>query len=171
MNNTASTRGGRFVERALRRCAEDAGFAARLRRADNPDTEYQSWGDLANLGTNVEWDDERLPCALVGAALARLKTDGDGKADLGAALRACFDEQNAGEARLRRLLACERVDELCVVLRPLLRLMANKSGKPLCHAALLDDMLSFPNQGQRIKLRWARSFYGAPAHEAEGAEA
>lgn len=171
MNNATLTRGARFVERTLRRCARDKGFAARLCRADNLDTEYQSLGDLASLGVNVEWDEDRLPHALVGAALARLKTAGDGWAGLGTALRHCFDEQDQGEVRLRRLLACDRLDELCAVLRPLLRLMADKSRTPLRHADLLDELLRFPTEGQRVKLRWARNFYGAPAPEEEGDEA
>lgn len=170
MNEATTTRGTRFVERALLRCAKDTGFAARLRRADNPDTDYQSWGDLTNLGVNVEWDDDRLPHALVGAALARLKTPHDGTADIGTALRHCFDEPKQGESRLRRLLACDRLDELCAVLRPLLRLVDGKSSAPLCHAALLDDLLRFPSEGQYIKLRWARNFYSPPAPEEEGDE-
>ena len=61
-----------FVAFVLKRSQEDAGFAARLRRADNPDTEDQSWGILAAF-VNLERDAERLPYAVIGAALCRFK--------------------------------------------------------------------------------------------------
>ena len=54
-----------FVARVLEKCKKDAGFAARLRRADNPDTEYYALGDLCTLGINIEDDSERLPFALI----------------------------------------------------------------------------------------------------------
>lgn len=149
----------RFVAFVLDRCATDNGFAARLRRADNPDTEYQSYEILAGFGVDIEKDYERLPFALVGAALARLRTPQDGAAGLGRALKSCFEDGEQGDARLRRLLACDRQDELCGILRPLLSLLSAKSKQPLCHVRLLRELLFFNRNAQRTKLGWAREYY------------
>ena len=159
-------RAERFVARVLDQCAKDNGFAARLRRADNPDTEYQSYDILTACGVDIEKEYERLPFAVVGAALARLQSPGDGTASLGRALKSCFEDGDQGDPRLRRLLACDRQDELCRILRPLLSLLASKSIQPLCHARLLREMLYFNGDAQRTKLGWAKDFYGYQADTA-----
>lgn len=179
MENDKRTHAGRFVEYVLRRSSQDRGFAASLRRADNPDTEYQSWGTLAALKVDLERDRERLPFALVGAAICRAGLEKDGSYGLGSALGACFEDaggeagdgEKAGAARLRRLLACTSVRELCQVLRPLLQMINSKSRRPLCHADLLLDLLYFESAGaDNIKKRWAMDFYAPARQNAENAE-
>ncbi len=161
----------RFVTYVIKRCAEDTGFAARLRRADNPDTEYQSYDILVSFGVDIEKSYERLPYALVGAALARSQEEHDGTASLGKALRHCFEDEDQGQIRMRRLLACQSVEELCRVLRPLLMLIASKSQQGLCHARLLREMTFFNGYAQRTKLAWAKDYYGyAASNEAESSE-
>lgn len=170
MENREPTRSQRFVAAMLEQCARDKGFAARLRRADNPDTAPYAYGILCAFGVDLERDDERQPFALIGAALSRDKRGQDGGLGLGAALRRCVEDEEQGAARLRRLLVCRRQDEVCRVLRPLLSLLAAREA-PLCHARLLDDLLAFrfEEARQRIRLRWAREYYGH-ADEAETPE-
>lgn len=158
-----------FISTVLSRCGKDKGFAARLKRADNPATEAQSWGMLAQFQVNLENDRERLPFALIGAAAARAQISSDGQAGLGIALRGCFEDMEQAAPRLRRLLACDSTEELCRVLRPLLQLLAQR-GRPLCYSRLLRDLLWFSNGGQRVKLRWAQEFYGQPAADENGQE-
>lgn len=154
-----ASRGKAFVEYALGRMKEDTGFGAALRRADNPATEYQAWENL------VPWCDldkawERLPFATIAAALARAKPERDGHQSLGRALAACYEDGNQSDnakSKLRRLLACDSVEEACRVLRPLLSLMASKEKAHLDHGSLLDDLLWF---GDRTKQRWAMDFFG-----------
>ena len=153
-------RAEQFVAYVLRRCSEDKGFAARLRRADNPDTEYQSYEMLVRFGVNIENDAERGAFLLIGAALARLQPRQDGTASLGGALKSCFEEGEQGDARLRRLLACDRQDELYRILRPLLMLIADKQTRLLCYSRLLKEVLYFSRNGQRTKLAWAQEYYG-----------
>ena len=100
-----------FVEFVIERCQQDKGFAARLRRADNPATEYQSWEILAPW---IELDNiwQRLPYATVAAAIARSKVESNGSLSLGRAIAKAYAEKKTAEdknspdkARLRRLFA------------------------------------------------------------------
>lgn len=173
MEDKEQTRSQRFVTTILKRCREDKGFAARLRRADNPDTEHYAYGLLVAFGIALERDEERRPHALVCASLSRSKCEQDGSLGLGEALRRCVEREEQGEARLRRMLACRTQGEACRMLRPLLALIAARD-VPLCHARLLDDLLAFrfDDARRRICLRWAQEFYGklAPAVSAPDRE-
>lgn len=156
----------RFVEYVLKRKQEDTGFAAKLRRADNEDTEDQSWGILARFGVDLENDRQRLPHALIGSALCRSEMIADGTSGIGAVLASCFDgedvdgKQPPGAARMRRLLACDSTKEVCRTLRPLLRLIEGKAKRNLCYADLLQELIYFESaSADRTKKRWAMDFY------------
>lgn len=160
----------RFVAGIMAWCEKDRGLAARLRRADNPDTEYQSWEVLARFGVRLDRDSHRLPHALISAAIAKGDYESDGQAGLGHALAGCYEdgrESNQAKAKLRRLLACGSVAEVCRVLRPMLSLINSKSNRRLNHARLLSQLNRFQFQPQRVKVGWAQDFYGRPAREAE----
>lgn len=170
MENKEQTRARRFVAAVLDRCREDRGFAARLRRADNPDTEYYAYGELARFGIALEDDRERRPYAVVGASLSRSGRGQDGSLGLGEALRRCVESEEQGEARLRRMLSCRTTEEACRMLRPLLALVAARD-VPLCHAGLLEDLLAFHGDRgrRRVCLRWAQEFYGRAASAGDAA--
>lgn len=159
-----------FVASVIARCREDKGLAARLRRADNPATEYQSWELLAAWHVDLERDDQRLPFATVAAAIARAKPDANGSLSLGKAIARCYAEGNQSDqakARLRRVLACDELSEVCRVLRPVLTLVESRVGQPLDYARLLKQLKRFPFATQRVRAQWAQEFYGYNA-EAEG---
>ncbi len=156
------SRGEGFVAFVLKRCQQDKGEAARLRRADNPATEYQSWEILSAFGVDLEKPWERLPFACIAASLARSKRELDGDCGIGRALAGCYEDGNESDqarARLRRLLACDSVEEACRILRPLLSLIESRGRYPLSHARLLDELLRFHWDDQSIKARWAQDFY------------
>lgn len=162
-----------FVQFIIERCKQDKGFAARLRRADNPATEYQSW---EILGPWIELDNawQRLPYATVAAAIARGKVDRNGSLPLGKAIAGAYAEKGStqysdqAKARLRRLLACDDVQEVCRVIRPVLTLIDSKLGQPLDYSKLLSELRYF---GEKSKIRWAQDFYGQRAKEGrEGKE-
>ncbi|MBN8714635.1 MAG: type I-E CRISPR-associated protein Cse2/CasB [Xanthomonadales bacterium] len=174
----AASRETGFVAGAIVRCREDKGLAARLRRADNPATEYQSWEFLAAWRVDLERDDQRLPYATVAAAIARVKPEANGSLTLGQAIARCYDDGNQSDqakARLRRVLACDELPELCRVLRPVLTLVESRVTQVLDYARLLKQLGQFgaaTRSGddawqQRIKAQWAQEFYGRKA-EAEG---
>ncbi len=163
----------RFVAGVLKLCADSKGMAARLRRADNPATEYQSWELLAAYGIDLEQERERLPFVSVAAAIAKAKIERNGSLGLGRAIAASYESGNASDqakTRLRRLLACDDLGELCRILRPLLSLIDSKVGQPLDYVRLLKQLRRFPFNAQQVRTQWAQEFYGQPANaEEEGA--
>lgn len=161
----------RFVAAAIQRCQNDKGLAARLRRADNPATEYQSWDFLGTHGVDLEREYERLPFATVAAAIARFAPTANGTLTLGRAIAACYEDGNQSDqavARLRRVLACGDLVELCRIVRSVLRLIESRVVQPLDFIRLLRQLRRFgyaASQGdgerlQRIKAQWAQEFYG-----------
>lgn len=157
-----SERCHKFIDYVIGNLETDKGMGARLRRADNPSTEYQSWEYLAPFGVNLEQEWERKAFATIGAALARSKAKKDGELGIGRAIASVYEDKNKdtqAKARLRRLLACDSSEEICNILRPLLRLIASR-GVTLCHARLLQEVLYFSD---KIKARWARDFFNTPS--------
>ena len=163
----------RFVSGVIARCQQDKGLAASLRRADNPATEYQSWELLASFGIDLEREYERLPFVTVVAAIAKAKLTANGSSPLGRAIAASYDEgrdSSQAKARLRRLLACDDLAELCRILRPLFSLIDSKAGQPLDYLRLLKQLRRFSyGQQQQVKAEWAQEFYRHVAAGEEGA--
>lgn len=167
-----------FVASVIVRCRDDKGLAARLRRADNPATEFQSWDFLAAWNIDLERNEQRLPFATVAAAIARAKVEANGALSLGQAIARCYEDGNQSDqakTRLRRLLTCDDLPELCRVLRPVLTLIESRVAHPLDYARLLRQLRAFGRATgsdstqwlQRIKAQWAQEFYG---HKAEAGE-
>lgn len=165
-------REARFVHGVIEQCQRDKGLAARLRRANNPATEYQSWELLARYGIDLERNDERLPFASVAAAIAKAKIQSNGSLTLGRAIANCYPDSNQNDqakARLRRLLACDEVTELCRLLRPVLTLIDNRVPQPLDYARLLGQLRRFAFAPQQVQTQWAQEFYGNKAAAEEQA--
>lgn len=163
-------REARFVYGVIEHCQKDKGLAARLRRANNPATEYQSWELLARYGIDLEQDNERLPFATVAAVIAKAKIQSNGNLSLGRAIASCYPDGNQSDqakARLRRLLACDEVAELCRLLRPVFTLIDSRVSQPLDYARLLGQLRRFTFAGQQVKAQWAQEFY---AHKAQAEE-
>lgn len=148
-----------FVSSILKKMESSTACGAALRRADNQATEYQAWEYLATW-CDIEKPWERLRYAVVSAALARAKPARDGVLPLGEALARCYENgtRDAAWAKLRRLLACDSIEEVCAILRPLLSLIISR-GCRISFARLLDDLSFFPTHGERIKARWASQFF------------
>lgn len=169
---TPASREERFVAGVLKLCVENKGMAARLRRADNPATEYQSWEILAAYGIDLEQERERLPYVSVAAAIAKAKVERNGNLTLGRAIAASYEngkDNDQAKARLRRLLACDELAELCRILRPLLSLIDSKVGQPLDYIRLLRQLRRLPFNTQQVKAQWAQEFYGQATNAEEAA--
>ena len=164
-----SDRSVSFVNYVIEQINTDKGkgFGAKLRKADNENTEYQSW-EILSRWVNLEWESDRKAFALVGASLARSKPSEDGKHSIGEALRMVHVkdkdigdiEKSSSALRLRRILACKEKDELMDILKPVIRYVES-NGLLLHHARLLDEILWFNKDASREKTRarWARDFF------------
>ncbi|SCX10059.1 CRISPR-associated protein, Cse2 family [Nitrosomonas eutropha] len=155
-----------FVNYLLVRMQQDKGMAARLRRADNPATEYQSWEFLAGFGIDLEKEYQRLPFVTVASALAKAKADRNGSLKLGQAIAACYADGNQSDqakAKLRRVLACDELPELCRILRPILTLIDSRVTQPLDYVCLLQQLRRFAFDAQKSKVQWAQEFYDRSA--------
>ncbi|MFA6784259.1 MAG: type I-E CRISPR-associated protein Cse2/CasB [Sphaerochaeta sp.] len=135
----------------------DTGIAAKLRRGNNPATEYMAWEYISS------WCDLTNPFQLqpyltVAAAVAKEKIKVDGNLGLGQALALCYPEKSDSDpakARLRRILSCTDNLEVCSLLRSILGFISAK-GIPISYAKLLDDLLYF---SERTRKKWAMDFY------------
>jgi len=155
------SRGQAFTRFIIERI-KDNGIAAALRRADNPATEYQSWETLAAFNVDLDKPYQRLPFVTIAAAIAKIKLENNGTIGIGQAIAICYEdgkESDQAKAKLRRLLACDTVEEICQILRTLLSLIASKGNATLNFARLLDELLKFYWDSQTIKSRWAQDFY------------
>jgi CRISPR system Cascade subunit CasB len=155
----------RFVDRMFELCnSENKAAKARLKRADsdNPKIAEQSYEYLAHFYIELDRDYEYRPYATIAAAIAKSKVERNGNIGIGRAIALCYEDGNASDqakAKLRRLLACESVDEVCRILRPLFSLIEAKASVNLNYTQLLSDLLYFHSNPQRVKSRWAQDFY------------
>ena len=123
---------------------------------------------LAAFQIALDNTSQRLPYATIASAIAKAEVKHNGNAGIGAAIANCYDQNKENgnqseqaKAKLRRLLACHSVQEVCRILRPLFSLIGSRSQVTLDYVQLLKDLLYFnDNNRQRIKARWAQDFYG-----------
>lgn len=158
-----------LMSKVLSRCKSDTAFCAALKRADNPDTEYQSWEYLADYGVNLEYEVQRLPFTTVFAAAARSSNSTDGFMTLGQALLVAYDgdrDSAPARSRLRRILACDTTEEVCDVLHSMLRLIESK-GVSISYGLLLRDLKYFDKNPEQTKARWAQEFFGKKTDDTE----
>ena len=154
----------RFIDHTIDRIQKDRAMRARLRRADNPDMEYQSWEYFVRFGVDLQNRRECKAFATVAAALAREEPKADGNLSIGSAIALSYRDGNNNDqakTRLRRLLACKTSEDACNVLRQLLRLVASK-GQSVKFKKLLKDLLYF---SERTKEQWAQDFFRSPSAE------
>lgn len=164
----------RFVLHTMVLCERNKGLAARLRRADNPALQYQSWDYFAHWEVDIEKFWQLLPYTVVASSIAKTKKirqgkDGqfqDGHLKLGAAIAECYrqegqipHENDQAQAKLRRVLACQDIRELSRVLRPVLSLIESRVAQPLNHTELLNQLLRFNYQPDDVKAQWAMEFF------------
>ena len=89
-------------------------------------------------------------------------------------MAACYSDgakSDQAKAKLRRVLACDDVPELCRILRPVLALIDSRVPQPLDYIRLLQQLHRFAWDAQKIKSQWAQEFYGRTVEDAPAEEA
>lgn len=155
-----------FVAYVYDRKEKDHGFRARMRRALSPTQAAQVWGDLVPF-VDISKSGPRMFFTLLGASIALEKGTESGRDGLGRVLFLCSGSaQKAGDSddgpnasRLRRLVACQSSESLCRNLKPLLTLIRSRCPGQLDYVRLLDELLSFEYDDEKIKARWIKEFY------------
>lgn len=150
-----------YVNSVIERIKKDTAMAAALKKADNPNTEFRAWEYLADYQVNIENSKERIPYATISAAIARAKPPSDGILNLGQAIARSGKDgipSDQERARLRRILACDTVEEACTILRSLLSLINSRDLK-ISYGQLLYELCWFEKNPQTTKARWAQFFF------------
>lgn len=143
-----------FVSYVTEKLSWDKEFASRLRRADNFDMDM----DVLNIifpWCHSEDESDKVIFGLIGASMARSKTLSDGKMSLGAALGKI--DKSSGKAncvRLKQLLDCGDVLEVCEKLKPIMKIVESNKIH-LCYVRLLDQLLFFDRYPEAQKNRWS----------------
>ncbi|GAB6141247.1 hypothetical protein JCM14076_19760 [Methylosoma difficile] len=151
-----------FVEHVLKFRKDDNKAAmAALKCADNPVKADRSWEYLARFIYNGY---EPQLSFTIAAAIIKAEIKTDGYVGIGKALALRYEDDGGkdssqAKAKLRRLLACDSIEELCNVLRPLLSLINSKGSISLDYAKLLKQLRKFNTDNQSIKTAWAKDFY------------
>lgn len=148
----------------LQRYRQDRGALANLRAALSDARRHRAWPLLGGFHGGAAIGDRRFE--LVAALWAG---DADAAApdhDLGVALRTLATEHNSFEGRLNRLLTADR-EEAPALVTPLVR-AAQVKGAAVNYARLLSDLIYW---GDKVRVRWARSFWGADFADAHDAVA
>lgn len=168
----------KFINSIFEKIQNDKGFRANLKRADNQNLESLSWPFFLAFGIDIAKIEQRLPAALVAASIARNKALKNGDLSLSAALASCYPQEKEDERikspagqRMRRICSCESIEELFLVLRPILRLIESKSEKTIDYVDLYKKVRNFSDEHsrQRAKIRWMQDFlnYGKKISKVE----
>ncbi len=158
----------KFIE-YLSKVKNDRGIMADLRRGFSKTTEQRAYPHIANWCDDFTNNRERKIVLFIAAGFAcHKKVTSSGNFGLVIKKIATADEKGTDglktfEARFRRLISCDKAEELCERLPPIIKL-AEKKGIPVNFVALYND-LKYWNNDKKIK--WAADFWGFQKKEEE----
>jgi len=153
--------------------AGDRGIMADLRHGFSPATEYRAWPHIAKW-CDLTNDRQRKIITTIAAGFAVHKRTAQ-SGSLGQVMRllAITGQQNVDEAlmtfdaRFRRLLACSSAEEVCEHLPGIIK-AAERKGVTICFQTLYDHLWHW---GERVKLMWARDYWGGEQSYDQAADA
>jgi len=141
----------------------DRGVMADLRHGLSRATEYRAWPHIAPWRGRDNEHERRIWLTTAAGFAIHQRTVASG--NMGTVLRSLATGGGRGEeglktfdARFRRLLACAKAAEVCDHLAGVLR-AAERNGVPVNFAQLFTDLRYWDD---RVKVRWATEYWGAP---------
>jgi CRISPR type I-E-associated protein CasB/Cse2 len=138
----------------------DRGAAARLRALLSESTAHRGWPDLAAIaGANQLGD----PVCQTVAALYALHPKERATGDFGTVCRELADGEAAFEPRFMQVLRARAKGAACRAITPVVRRAASQD-LPIPWRLLFLDLRRW---GQPVRLRWAQTYYNAPATDLE----
>lgn len=167
---TPKERAANFVG-ALRRAGNDRGKMAALKRGltDNPRLHVDAWPVIAGLGGDIG----NAAYVAIAALYATHPKDESNLRNFGETCRRIALEDSSDgkvpdsfQARFRRLLACDNVDDVIAQLRSWVRLAASK-GVGVNYESLMNDLLWWNRLADRTRVEWAKSFWQSGETAAE----
>lgn len=157
-------RATKFVQSMIGLCVSSKSARAALRRSLSLELEDSSWRYLSPW---IDLTDTRVRkiYTLIAGMLASEKTVESGSLPLGKVLRLAVKDRVKKEGtnkepptdpRFRRLLATNGVEDVLLVLPPIIRLIQSRCPGQLDYASLLRDLEWY---GERVRVRWAHDFF------------
>ncbi len=160
----------RFIQWAKGRVdAKDRGTLADLRRGFSPGTEHRTWPHIA-LFCDLSRERDRVIWQTIAAGFATFEQTVE-SGNMGATMRRLALEGSTGsvedalksfDARFRRILTCDSAIEVCERLPGIIRAAKRKGGVSIDFVSLFTDLQYW---GERVKLRWAASYWGEQKEE------
>ncbi|NWH06832.1 type I-E CRISPR-associated protein Cse2/CasB [Desulfobacter latus] len=154
--------------------AKDRGVLADLRRGFSPGTEHRCWPYIA-VYCDLSKKRERIIWQTVAAGFATFEQTAD-SGNLGAVMRRLAldgvsgspeDALRSFDARFRRLLTCDSAVDVCERLPGIIKAAKSKNIIPIDFEVLYKDLFYW---GERVKLRWATSYWGGQKDEEDEAD-
>ena len=173
MGNTSKDNFSDRLLTYLRERREDRGFRANLRSGLVDARQRRAWPIIAAFNGIGDHHRNRVVRIVAGLYATHPKETNEG--DFGTSCRALLseDERNklaeGGEPgpvskRFLHLLAAENTEVFDRVIALALRAKTHNDGIPINYAQLFSDLWAWEWQSERVKERWARSFW-APRSE------
>lgn len=163
-----------FVESVYRRKEVDSAFRSRMRAARSSLRETAVWGDLAGY-FDITREDIRAIYVLVGSSIALENGEKNGTKAFASLLSMAWKDnknqkflddkkiaQHPAVMRLRRIVSCRDVQEVCQLLGPCLQLIRSRVSGELDYMALMKDLLDFSFSSEKaevVKARWVMDFH------------